>query len=115
MGWRLDDAFRGSGPVGATPKNDGTAKRLAAIRRILDSGRSRFILIWGVGGAGVPLFVLMSLLPSLGLVSWLPESTEKPLFNIITGALLWPLAGYLLGLVIWRALEWWSDALARRL
>ena len=73
----------------------------------------RFILLWGVLGAGVPLFVLMSLLPSLGVVSWLPESTEKPLFNILTGAALWPFAGYLIGLLIWRGLEWRYDALMR--
>ncbi len=91
-----------------------TARSIASLRRILDAGRTRFILTWGVLAAGLPLFVLMSLLPSLGYVSWLPESAEKPLFNIGTGAILWPIAGYLLGLVIWRALEWRYDALMRR-
>ncbi|MBE2214708.1 MAG: hypothetical protein IAE82_12625 [Opitutaceae bacterium] len=93
------------------PKNTESIRRL---RRILDGGRTRFIVRWGVLAAGVPLFVLMSLLPSLGLVAWLAESTEKPVFNIATGAILWPIAGYLLGLVIWRAFEWRYDALMRR-
>lgn len=100
--------------MSARPTDPKTAQSIASLRRILDSGRNRFILTWGVLVAGVPLFVLMSLLPSLGVVSWLPESTEKPLFNILTGAVLWPIAGYLLGLVLWRAMEWRYDALMRR-
>jgi len=91
-----------------------TQASIASLRRVLDGGRHRFILVWGVLCAGAPLFVLMSLLPSLGVVGWLPESTEKPWFNILTGAILWPIAGYLLGLVIWRAMEWRYDALMRR-
>lgn len=86
---------------------------IAALRRTFDRGRTRFIVIWGVVAAGVPLFVLMSLLPSLGVVSWLAESRERPAFNIISGAVLWPIAGYLFGLVLWRGLEWRYDALMR--
>ena len=100
--------------VCARPSESSNDKAIASIRRVLDGGRGRFVVRWGVLAAGVPLFILMSLLPSLGWVSWLPESMEKPAFNIVTGAVLWPIAGYLLGLVIWRALEWRYDALLRR-
>lgn len=90
------------------------AESVATLRRVLDGGKTRFIVRWGVLAVGVPLFVLMSLLPSLGLVAWLPESLDHPLFNILTGAALWPFAGYLIGLLIWRGLEWRYDALMRR-
>jgi len=98
-------------PAAPEPENDPALRR---VRRVLDGGRFRFILTWGVVCAGLPAFVLMSLLPSLGVVSWLPESMDRPLFNILTGAILWPIAGYLLGLVIWRGFEWRYDALSRR-
>lgn len=100
--------------MSAKPSESHSADSIRRLRRILDGGRTRFILTWGVLVAGVPLFVLMSLLPSLGVVSWLSESTEKPIFNIVTGAVLWPIAGYLLGLVVWRGVEWRYDALMRR-
>lgn len=100
--------------MSAPPSDPKTARSIASLRRVLDGGRTRFILRWGVLGAGVPLFVLMSLLPSLGAVPWLAESMERPWFNVLTGAVLWPIAGYLLGLILWRAMEWRYDALMRR-
>lgn len=100
--------------MSADPDTPRAARSIARMRRILDRGRMRFIISWGVIGAGVPLYLMMSLLPSLGWVPWLAESTDKPVFNILTGAVLWPVAGYLLGLVVWRALEWRYDALMQR-
>lgn len=100
--------------MGATPADLASKKAIAAVRRTLDAGRKRYVLTRGVLSAGIPLFFLMSVLPSLGLVPWLEESLDNPVFNILTGAVLWPLAGYLLGLVLWRRLEWRYDALSRR-
>ena len=97
-----------------SPVDPKLARTLASIRRRLDGGRKRYVTTRGVLGTGLPLFLAMSLLPSLGMVPWLRESAEAPVFNILTGAVLWPLAGYLLGLVLWRSLEWRHDALMRK-
>jgi len=96
------------------PEDSCKARAIVRLRRILDRGRGRFVVRWGLLGTGVPLWLLMSLLPSLGWVAWLPESVERPVVNIVVGAVLWPIAGYLVGLLFWRAMEWRYDALMGR-
>jgi hypothetical protein len=66
-------------------------------RAIRAKGRARFVLLYGVLGWGLGMFVIMSVLPMLfGWPRWIHIHA-----SLLLGSVLWILGGVLWGIFMW--------------
>src|SRR5215467_13319796 len=78
-------------------------------RKVRDTGKKNFVWKTGVLRFGGTMFVVMTALDLfryLPLRSGVADNLFEIFFQIIIGLLVWPLAGYFWGVLMWRFYEW---------
>ena len=83
--------------------NDGASRaersRAANLERLLATGKRRFVVTYGVIGWGLTTGVIWTLAMHFVFDFWAGTGWGFPLVMLVT---IWPLGGWLWGLVMWR-------------
>ena len=77
------------------------SRDLARLRKSLALGPTKFILLRGVLGWGLPMFVLFTLLPAMRVIAVFPIIATRPAVFVPLGAVIWFGGGYLVGRWMW--------------
>ena len=77
--------------------NDSIGKRLAKMEAVHALGRKRFIVRYGILYWGIPVGLLMLLFNV-----W---QRGFSIIHVVVSAIIWPIAGWVYGAIIWRKSE----------
>lgn len=91
--------------MSAASNQDSSARDLARVKRAHDMGKTKFILLRGVLGWGVPMFVVLTVLPAFRAVPWFPFVAVNPTLAVPLGAVIWLGGGCFLGAWLWKTIE----------
>ncbi len=92
-------------PVTSEMDPDLPARELARVRKAHAMGAFKYILLRGIGGWGLPTFVIFTVLPAFRAVPWFPMVATRPSIFVPIGAVIWFGGGFALGLWMWKSVS----------
>lgn len=83
---------------------DLSREQIERLKQRLAKGRKHFIIHRGILGFGVPVFVLATLWNWYDHYGWHLPSTQELVLSIVIDAVIWSVAGYVFGAIMWNYL-----------